>query len=209
VAATCQILPPNSPSFRRSCPYVPNGDAGLANARRLVRASGTAGQTVLVWIPPSQAVEGGFFVSVLRALGYVARLQVVDDASYFDRILDTRTRAQAGFDGWQADFPSEAAFLTAQFACSGWAPAAPGRSADPSFFCDHSLDRLLTRASRAELSDPPAARALWQQAERNLLRAAPLVPTFNPKTFDFVARHIGDYQYNPQWGALADQLWLR
>jgi ABC-type transport system substrate-binding protein len=80
---------------------------------------------------------------------------------------------------------------------------------DPSFFCDHSLDRLLTRASRAEVSNPPAARALWQQAERHLLWAAPLVPTFNPKTFDFVARHVGNYQYNPQWGALADQLWLR
>jgi hypothetical protein len=25
----------------------------------------------------------------------------------------------------------------------------------------------------------------------------------------FLARRVGDYQYNPQWGVLVDQLWVR
>jgi peptide/nickel transport system substrate-binding protein len=207
VAATCQVLPPNSSSFRRTCQYVPNGAAGLDEARRLVRASGTVGQKVAVWIPSDKVVEGRFMVSVLRSLGYVARLHTVGAADYFNSIYDTRTQAQIGFNGWQADFPSASAFLTVQFACNDWAAAAPDQSVDPSFFCDRSLDRLMTRAGQVEIVNPPAGRALWQQAERQLLRAAPLVPTYNPQAFDFLAKRVGDYQYDPQWGALVDQLW--
>jgi peptide/nickel transport system substrate-binding protein len=31
----------------------------------------------------------------------------------------------------------------------------------------------------------------------------------NGRQIDFVSRRVGNYQYNPQWGALLDQLWVR
>lgn len=77
------------------------------------------------------------------AIGYVARLHAVTGAEYFTRVLDTRAHAQVGFNGWQADYPSESGFLTGAVR-----------------FCDRSLDRLMTRASRVQIDYPPAARAL-------------------------------------------------
>jgi peptide/nickel transport system substrate-binding protein len=209
-APTCQLLPPNSASFHRTCPYLPNGLAGLDKARGLVRASGTAGSRVSVWVPAKEKVQGDFMVTVLRSLGYRVRLKLVKRPdAYFPTVLDTRTRAQTGFDGWQADFPSESAFLAAQFACSAFAPAAADRSADPSFFCDPSIDRLMARAEAVQAVNPPAAHALWRQAEHRLLAAAPMVPTYNRQTADFLSRRVGNYQFHPQWGALVDQLWVR
>jgi len=35
------------------------------------------------------------------------------------------------------------------------------------------------------------------------------VPLFNPKLTDVVSQRVGNYQHNPQWGVLLDQLWVR
>jgi peptide/nickel transport system substrate-binding protein len=203
---TCQLLPPNSPSFQRFCPYVPNGVAGLDKARRLVRASGTAGQSVRVWVPAPRAPSGRFMVSVLRSIGYAAHLKVfAPNVDYFPLVLQARSRAQVGFDGWISDFPSESGFLTIQFACAG----KPQYTNDPSFFCDHRIDRLMAHAADVEAVNPAAAHVLWHRVEQALLAEAPVVPTENTKNVDMVAKRVGNYQYHPQWGALLDQLWLR
>jgi hypothetical protein len=31
----------------------------------------------------------------------------------------------------------------------------------------------------------------------------------NVKVTDFLSRRIVNYQYNPQWGALLDQIWIK
>jgi peptide/nickel transport system substrate-binding protein len=36
-----------------------------------------------------------------------------------------------------------------------------------------------------------------------------VIPLVNPKRVDFLSRRVGNYQYNPQWGILLDQLWVR
>jgi peptide/nickel transport system substrate-binding protein len=209
-APTCQILPPNYPSYHRTCPYRPNGAAGLDKARALVRASGTSGQQVVVWMPAPAAKEGRYFVSVLRSLGYAVRLHVLPGpAQYFPHVLDSRTRSQAGFNGWAADFPSESGFLTVQFACAAFVPGAPDKTSDPSGLCDRSLDRLLRRAAAVQVVNPPAARKLWQQAEQRILALAPVVPTYNPQNVDFVSKRVRNYQFHPQWGVLVGQIWVR
>jgi peptide/nickel transport system substrate-binding protein len=67
----------------------------------------------------------------------------------------------------------------------------------------------MQRAREVGVVNPPAARSLWQAAERRILADAPLVPTYNPRNFDFLAKRVGNYQFNPQWGALVDQMWVR
>ncbi len=50
---------------------------------------------------------------------------------------------------------------------------------------------------------------------RELLRAAlaahggVVVDAQNPLNVDFVSRRVGNYQHNPQWGVLLDQLWVK
>ncbi|MDX6386982.1 MAG: hypothetical protein QOD85_784, partial [Gaiellaceae bacterium] len=209
-APTCQLLPPNYPSFRKTCPYVPNGVAGLDKARRLVRASGTTGQLVTVWTFAPVAVQGRFMVSVLKSLGYRARLHVVGDPQkYFGLVDDSRRRVQVGYFGWVSDFPSESSFIEPAVACSSYVPGSSFRTSDPSGFCSHSLDRLLRHASAVQALNAPAARVLWQRAERLILAQAPIVPAYNKQQVDLLSKRVGNYQYHPQWGALVDQLWVR
>ena len=52
------------------------------------------------------------------------------------------------------------------------------------------------------------ADRLWAAAERRLATSAPAVPLYNPGYVDIVSSRVGDYEYNPQWGVLLDQLWV-
>ena len=171
----------------------------------------TFGQSVRVWVPPARVPSARFMVSVLRSLRYRARLKVLaaDPSKYFLLVSDTRTRAQIGFYGWISDYPSETGFLPSLLACSAFVPGRPDLTTNASFFCDRRIDRLMARAAAVEAVNPAASHALWQRVERELLAAAPIVPTENPRSIDIVAKRVGNYEYHPQWNALVDQLWLR
>ena len=206
---TCQIIPPNFPSYRRICLYGTAGAAGLARAQRLVRSSGKAGSAVTVWAPAPRAVEGRFMATLLATLGFRVRLRSVGVNTYFARIADSRTRAQIGYLGWFSDFPSDAGFLPPQFTCSAFVKANPQRNQDPSGYCNPAVDRTLAEASAAQSQNPPEAAALWQRAERMILHQAPIVPTYNKDNVSFIGSHVGNFEENPQWGVLVDQLWMR
>jgi hypothetical protein len=109
---TCQLLPPNMAGYhRRFC------KVDLAAARQLVRRSGTAGASVVVWSGGLFNKPARYLVGRLRELGYRATLRVVPldrktgIGPYFAKVGDSRTRAQAGVGGWAADFPSPTSFL--------------------------------------------------------------------------------------------------
>jgi peptide/nickel transport system substrate-binding protein len=209
-APTCQILPPNYPSYRRTCPYGQGGVAGVDKARRLVRASGSAGQSVVVWLPEPQAVQAKYMGSLLRSIGYRAKLHTVaDPRKYFGAVTNSRTRAQMGYYGWASDYPSESGFIKPVFSCGGFVPGEAIETTNPAQFCNPALDRELKHAASVQTQDPPAAHALWRALERKLLAQAPYVPTYNRKNVDFLAKRVGNYQYHPQWGPLIDQLWVR
>jgi hypothetical protein len=44
--------------------------------------------------------------------------------------------------------------------------------------------------------------------DHQLIDQAPLIPVEVFQQADFVSRRVGNYQYNPQWGALLDQMWV-
>ena len=148
-------------------------------------------------------------VSILDSLGYRARLEAVDPSTYFNRVLDSRVRAQTGYYGWFAEYPSAANFIPPQFSCAAFVPASPQQSTNPSGFCDRSIDAQMARAAAVQAQDPAAATVLWQQVEQAILAQAPVVPTYNRRNVDFVSKRVGNYQYNPQWGLLLDQAWVK
>jgi peptide/nickel transport system substrate-binding protein len=214
-APTCQILPPNYPSYRRTCPYGPSGVTGLDEARRLVRSSGTAGARVTVWTPAPVAVQGRFMVSVLDSLGYRARLRAVSVSgasgvgAYFNAVLDSRRRVQIAYNGWGSDFPSDRGFIGPLFSCAAFVPGKPAATSNTSELCSHSIDAQIAQATAVQAQNPAAASVLWQKVERAVLELAPIVPTYNRQNVDFVSERVGNYQYHPQWGPLLDQLWVK
>ena len=153
--------------------------------------------------------------SFLNDLGFHAHLKVINTtipagtAPYFGRILDRATRAQTGYWRWGSDFPSDADFLTTEYSCAAFAHGDPQTNQDPSELCDPAIDRLLARASAVQSENTAAASALWQKAERAILADAPLLPTNNIENVAFLSKRTGNFQYNPQWGVLLDQLWAR
>jgi YVTN family beta-propeller protein len=213
---TCQILPPNMPGYVPYCPYTSDvSSAGrwhapdLARARRLVAASRTAGMRVAVWDTTDAAAinEGRAAVTALRRLGYRATLHVRNDQILFDYANDSRNHAQVIEGGLSADYPSADTFFST-LACPAFVPGSPA-SNDSSEFCDPAIDTEIARAAALQVTDQAAANALWARLDRQLTNRAVWLPTVTPSETDLVSSRVGNYQYNPVWGLLVDQLWVR
>jgi peptide/nickel transport system substrate-binding protein len=214
---TCQILPPDFPGYRPFCPYTLDAAPGrtwsapdLATARRLVTRSRTAGMHVTVWgAEPIFERESRDLVRVLKAIGYRASLRRMPQGKYFGAVTNAHSSAQAGLFGLIADYPSAANLLAVgAFNCTG--RTQPNEDvANPSHFCDAVTDHVIERAQQAQETGRGTSDALWAGVDRRVVDQAAVVPLANPKQLDFVSSRVGDYQYNPQWGALLDQLWVR
>jgi len=193
---TCQILPENYPGYRPYCPY----DRDLAQARQLVAASGTRGTPVVVWTRASYEPFFSHVVRALRALGYPARLKVVDDIAYYDELAKAGTgKVQVGYLGWNAALPSAAEFIESLLEFLS----------PQSQFSDASVRREIEQALYLQQSDPLAANEVWARIDRTLVEQAPLVPLYNPRAVQFVSQRVGNYQFHPLWNVLLNQLWVR
>jgi peptide/nickel transport system substrate-binding protein len=214
---TCQILPPQIPGFRRYCPYTrdPRHDGrwsapALSRAKRLVAASGTKGMTVKVWSTPTPTVardEAVYVTTLLRRLGYHASVRLLPDEQFLRYTDDSRNHAQVISGGWGADYPSPAAFI-GRLTCSSFIPNSTA-TFDSGEFCDHAVDRQIGRAEALETTDRSRAADAWRRLDRKLTDLAIWLPTVTSSETDIVSRRVGNYQYNPFWGPLIDQLWVR
>jgi ABC-type transport system substrate-binding protein len=215
---TCQILPPPLAAYRRYCPYTrdPTTDGrwhgpDLARGKRLVRASGTAGMRVTVWdtrAPQFVINEGHVAVAALRRLGYRARLRTLPDSTFFTYTNDSRNRAQIIDGGWSLDYPS-ANDLIGKLTCRYFVPGNGPATTDASELCDPALDQRIAHASVLQTTEQPTANTLWTRIDRELTSRAIWLPTVTPNETDLISRRAGNYQYNPLWGPLPDQLWVR
>jgi YVTN family beta-propeller protein len=200
--STCHILPPTYPGYRRGCPSM-----DLAKARRLVADSGTRGARVVLRFHPMYAFMMPVLERALDSLGYRTSVRAVPAGKYFGQIADSSVRVQAGPTSWGADYPSSSTFLSS-FTCDSFVPRST-LNGNWSQFCNRGADALIRRATAASASDPRAADALWAQAERRVLDAAPAVPLINNVQTDVVSEQLRNDQYHPQWGLLFDQAWVR
>jgi len=213
-AATCQLLPPNFPGYRPSCPYEAAGVGRLGRARALVRVAGASGTRVTVWVPAPLAERGRYMASILEVLDFRASVRAVPldpaggPSGYYDAVGDSHTEAQIGYGGWVADYPSAAGFIPPILSCAAFVPNSP-QNQNLAQFCDPAIDAKMERASALQTQDPPAATLLWQEVERDILAQAPIVPATNRRNADFVSARVGNYQFNPQWGVLLGQLWVK
>ena len=110
-------------------------------------------------------------------------------------------RAQITFLGWTADFATPSGFIVPLFACDG--------SGNISGFCDPSIDRRMEEAGRLRATDPAGALDLWSEIEHDLVDEAVWVPLGNGYYTSVTSRRLGNYQSNPQWGPLVDQMWVQ
>ena len=206
----CQLIAPGLPGYRRYCPYTlhPSTDGAwsapdMARARLLVAQSGTLGERIDVWGEPDQGfvppTTPAYVAGVLRALGYRVRLHLVPSATLTEAM---HRRFQLSVDGdWVAAYPYPSSYVPGFVSCGG--------GTSNGYYCNPSLDREMQEAGRLELGDPRKASALWASIDRQLTDDAVWVPTVTLRDVEVTSSHLRNYQYNPVWGFLADQSWLR
>jgi len=215
---TCQLLPPNFPGYRPYCPYTLNPGPGgtwtapdLARAQRLIAASHTVGTRVTVWaitIGPVSVALAKLFASEMNGLGYPTTLRTIaTPTKYFSFVANSNNRVQAAFAAWGADYAAASNFMDLM-RCSSFLPGS-GRNESIAQLCDPALDRQIEQALSLQSTDPAAANDLWAAIDRRVSLDAPWVFVLNQAGLDFVSARVGNYQHNPQWGVLVDQLWVK
>ena len=202
---SCQVLPPSFPGYQPNCPYTKSPGAGwsapdLDRAKALVRASGTAGQRVVVYSPSWLRELADPVVPLLKQLGYHASLRILDEP-YFSFTERRGSRVQIGVYAWAADFPSAANYLQVMFACDG--------DHNASRLCDRSVDADIRRATALDGTDPVAAGMLWARIERKIMNLAPALPELIGAHASYLSARVGNYLDNPLTGALYTQMWVR
>lgn len=207
-SSTCQVLPPNVPGYVPYCPFTRNPDRtwtapDLDAAHALVKESGTADSDVMVWATPDYASGtpvpvGRYFVELLNGLGYRATLKVVEGRDEYFKAIQSEA-AQIAFAGWSSDYPTESGFIVPVLSCDS----------DGSEFCDSDLDRRMDEAARLQLTDLAAAHAQWTSIEHDITDRAPWVPLVSRSWVNLVSERLGNFEVNPEWGPLLDQMWVQ
>jgi peptide/nickel transport system substrate-binding protein len=216
---TCQILPPSFPGYRPLCPYTTDPTpAGiwrapdLGRARQLIAGSGTRGMAIRVSTiadDPAKLATGRYFVRLLQRLGYRASLRRYAGAhAYYSAVGMARSRSQIGILDWVADYQAGSAFFQPLFTCEAYRPDMPF-NLNAAGLCDPALDRDIAHATRLQSTNAAAANTAWQRIDRAITVRAAWIPLVTPLGIDFVAPRAGNYQRNPAFGVLLDQLWVR
>lgn len=216
---SCQMLPPNFPGYVQYCPYTAHPAPGghgpwtapdMARAQQLVNSSGTKGEAVTIVNPsiPLGRATGLYFESLLNRLGYKASLKLLAPAVQDPYAKDSRHRVQISLSVWYQDYQAASDFLNVLTGCGSFQPNS-GSQPNISEFCNRRIQNLMNRALAREATNRSAANVLWSRVDTQVTNQAPVVVMFNPAVVNFVSKRIGHFLYNPQWGLLMDQAWVK
>jgi peptide/nickel transport system substrate-binding protein len=213
---TCQILPPNYPSYAAYCPYTAGSShtkwtaPDLAKAKQLVKQSGTAGAKVVVDSTNDQVGKSFAeqMVSDLNSIGYKASPQLLSSGIQYPFIQNSSNSGKwnVAYSSWYQDYPAASDFLNVLLGCG---EIHPNSDASPNIaaFCQKNIQTQINQAETDGATNPSEAAKLWTQIDHEDTNAAPWVDMFNPKQIDVLSKGVHGYQWNPEWNILIDRLW--
>jgi ABC-type transport system substrate-binding protein len=88
-------------------------------------------------------------------------------------------------------------------------PDNPSLNDNAAEFCDPKIDAQAAHASALQTLGPGAASEAWSRIDQEITGEAPWVPLYNLRVDIATSSQVGNYQYNPFWFLLFDQLWVR
>jgi peptide/nickel transport system substrate-binding protein len=210
---TCQLLPADFPGYQPYCPYTtPPHDGAwhgpdLATGRRLARESGTTNVPVTVWNVNGLGNRNvsSYLEQLLRQLGYRATLRNISPTKFSKAVLSPHA-VQLGIAGFGADIPTMSNYFVPFLSCRSLHQAS---GANPSWYCNPHPDQLASQAQGLQVTDPAAARRAWAQLYRLVSNQALVVPIFTGSITVFVSARAANYQEQPIYGPLLDQIWVK
>jgi len=192
-----QILPPGMPGYRRFDLYPHD----MAKARRLLRQAHPRDRRITVWTDnESPNYEAGlYYASVLRELGFHARLKTVGADNYFTVIGNTSTpNLDTGWSDWFVDYPHPNDWFQPLLAGPSILPTNNGN------FAQIDVPSLNSRiASLREKPLGQAQEAKYAALDRSYMKLAPWVP-YGTRIFStFVSKQVDLSKVvdNPLFGA--------
>ena len=152
-----------------------------------------------------QLLEKLHFVADLRSTGAIDwRLHQLRPKTRTSRPSATpaegsRSRQRRG----APDYPAASGFFATLVGCDLFP--------DPNYgaFCDRDIDTMIEHAAQIPTEDPAASGRAWAKVDHAITDQAPFVSLVNPIDVDFVSERLENYQYNPEWGLLLAQVWVR
>jgi peptide/nickel transport system substrate-binding protein len=211
----CTILPPGFPGHVNSCQYTKEGTTtwsapDIDKAKQLVQQSGTAGQEVGVVVQDDEVNKaiGEYLQSLLTQIGYKAKLKPLSANIQFTYIQNTNNKVQLALTSWYQDYPAASDFINVLLSCASF-HAGSDSSINIAGFCDKGIDAQIQQALKLGETSKDQADALWGQIDQAIMTKSPVVPIFNPKLVDFLAKRVGNYQFSKQFYMLVDQLWVK
>ena len=193
------IVPPAVGDYKkpaRAYAYSPN------KAKRLLRQAGYPGGKGLPTIKliydtgrgnegPAQIVQQN-----LRDIGITVELEGLEFGAFLKALREGKMSMFAA--GWQADYPSRDAFLYQLFY---------SKSGDNVFgFSDPKVDRLLIKARKA--IKPTTRIRLYDEAENEILKQAPIVPYAYAGTRVVHARKVKGFERTALDNTPLDRVWI-
>jgi peptide/nickel transport system substrate-binding protein len=152
---------------------------------------------------------GEQMVSDLNKIGYKASGQYLAGSIQYPYVQNSKNHSKwnVAWSAWYQDYPAPSDFLNVLLGCGS---IHPNSDASPNIaaFCDKKIQAQMTQAEN-QGDNPDAANAIWQKVDHEVTDQAPWVDLFNPKQIDFLSKRVGNYQWNPQWYILIDQLWVK
>jgi len=194
---TDQLLPSNFIDYKAYSiyPTTPN----LAKAEQLMKASGVKTPVNLVIRAQNDAPGFMNIASVIQAnlkpLGI--NLTVVGSPNSVNSsfITNYKSKTAMGVEPWSSDFPDAEAILNTQLD-----PSTPDAPSNLARFADPAFIPLFNSA--AEKSGAARVSAYQGLDQRVMSQAAPIVPLFNPRWYDFVSANVGGYVYSDAMDAI-------
>ena len=218
-AVTCQIIPAGMAGYRPYCPFTRNPTRNgvwtgpdLAKAQKLVTASGTRGQKVVIWtgdLPFERVIGESGARNAQEARISTPRRRFSANTDYFEpreRLAYGGTgrllRLGTGLSG-----PVELSDAVHMRRIPAGEPRTTSTSPRSATHASTRPSPLLwpgRRPIRGPRRTPPGPRV-----DRLVTDLAPWAPIVNSREAVVVSRRVGNVQSNPQWGVLIDQMWVR
>jgi peptide/nickel transport system substrate-binding protein len=195
IAATQQVLPPQTPGYSKVLLY----PRDFAAAKRMVREANPSDREVTVWTDDRGPNEraGNHLRSTLERLGFEAHLKTVDRSRYFATIGDASTpNLDAGLGYRYAEVPHPNQF----FELLDGARIRPTGNQNLARFDDPAVNSEIERLAGEQLD--PSTQDAYNQLDHDVMDQAPWAPFGNREATTFTSERIDFDQliYNPVMG---------